>query len=197
MSDIIDEKEEIFGIFSQHPQKLMILPGLKPILSKFIGKFETLKAPSRITCHTPMVKNTSTNKKREISEACEDSLSRDTIETLIQKLCAWLKSHKNFEKNFAFLNEKMQEPGLIIENTFSLVISSNTSNSPGGITFTSKVCKKSVKLQFKVTGSLILSNTHNHISARCWLNDNPDMKMHLKEWCMYIKIMQYRVFFSC
>ena len=37
-SDIIDEKEEMFSIFSQHPQKLMILPGLKPILSKFIEK---------------------------------------------------------------------------------------------------------------------------------------------------------------
>ena len=98
----------------------------------------------------------------------------------IQKLCAWIKSHKNFEKNFAFLKEKMQ-PGLIIENTFSLVTSSNTSNSPGGITFTCKVCKKSVKLQVKVTGCLMLSNTHNHISARCWLNDNFDnKKKHLK-----------------
>lgn len=65
MSDIIDEKEEIFGIFSQHPQKLMILPGLKPIFSKFIEKVETLKALSRITCHTPMVKNKNTNNQKK------------------------------------------------------------------------------------------------------------------------------------
>ena len=149
----------------------MILPGLKSISSKFIEKVETLKAPSKITYHTPMGKNKSTNKKRKRSEACED-----TIETLIQKLCASIKSHKNFEKNFAFLKEKMQEPGLIIGNTFSLVTSSNTSNSPGGITFTCKVCKQSVKLQVKVTGCLMLLSTHNHISARCWLNDNFDKK---------------------
>ena len=149
MSDIIDEKEEIFGIFSQHPQKLMILPGLKPILSKFIEKVETLKSPSRITCHTPMGKNKSTNKKRKISEACQDSLSRDKIEILIHKLCVWIKSHKNFEKNFAFLKEKMQEPRLIIENTFSLVTSTNTSNSPGGITFTCKVCKNQSRCKLR------------------------------------------------
>ena len=92
MSDIIDEKEEIFGIFSQHPQKLMIFPGLNPILSKFIGKVETLKSPPRITCHTPMVKNKSTNKKRKLSEACEDSLSRDTIETYTKTMCLDKKS---------------------------------------------------------------------------------------------------------
>ena len=36
MSDIIDEKEEIFSIFSQHPQKLMILHGFKPWRSKLV-----------------------------------------------------------------------------------------------------------------------------------------------------------------
>ena len=123
-----------------------------------------------------MAKNKSTHKKRKISEACVDSLSRDKIETLIHKLRVWIKSHKDFEKNFAFLKEKMQEPGLIIENTFPLVTSTNTSNSPGGITFTCKVCKKSIKVQVKVTGSIMLSNTHNHLSARCWFEDNFDKK---------------------
>ena len=34
MSDIIDYKKKMFGIFSKHPEKVMLLPGLESVLSK-------------------------------------------------------------------------------------------------------------------------------------------------------------------
>ena len=63
LNDIMDEKEkeEMSGIFSKYPEKLMVLPGLKPVLSTFIKSVEKLKIP---TIETPIAKKNNNKTKR-------------------------------------------------------------------------------------------------------------------------------------
>ena len=54
MSEIMDEKEKRanFGIFANHPDKLRIILGLKPVISRFIESVEKLTATeSTAKCH--------------------------------------------------------------------------------------------------------------------------------------------------
>ena len=54
MSEIMveNEKRENFGIFANHPDKLRIIPGLKAVISRFVGSVEKLTATeSTAKCH--------------------------------------------------------------------------------------------------------------------------------------------------
>ena len=166
MSDIMDEKEkeEIFGIFSKYPGKVMVLPGLKSVVSKFVDSVAKLKASST-TMITASAKEKNNKTKRINEKRSHPSLAppMEAIESLVKKLCAWIKSHKNFQTNFPILKGRMNAPNLLLESTFSLA----PSTSPIGVIFACKVCKNTIVLQVKATGSIMLSNTHRHISMRC------------------------------
>ena len=167
------EKEEMFGIFSKYPEKLMVLPGLKPVLSTFIRSVEKLKIP---TIETPIAKKNN-NKTKRSNEKHSSPSSMEVIEPLVRKLCSWLKKQKHFKTNFVILKERMKSPDLMLGDTFSLV----PSTSPIGVVFTCNVCRKTVTLQIKTTGSIMVSNTHKHYLRR-WLKDifngNPPSKSH-------------------
>ena len=70
MSEIMDENEkrENFGIFANHPDKLRIIPGLKPVISRFIESVEKLTATeSTAKCHqkASASKEKSTKRKKQ------------------------------------------------------------------------------------------------------------------------------------
>ena len=48
MKDIIENREEMFGIFSKMPEKVMVLPGLKTVFNKFINSVIQFKNLSLI-----------------------------------------------------------------------------------------------------------------------------------------------------
>ena len=105
LNDIMDEKEkqEMFGIFSKYPEKLMVLPGLKPVLSTFIKSVEKLKIP---TIETPIAKKNN-NKTKRSNEKHSSPSAVEVIEPLVRKLCSWLKKQKHFKTNFVILKERI------------------------------------------------------------------------------------------
>ena len=84
------------------------------------------------------------------------------------KEVGYLKTHKNFKKNFEILKGFPKDNDFSVNGTFSLV----PIISPEGVRFACQVCKTDLVLQMTPLGSIMLSNVHRHISRRCWLQDN-------------------------
>ena len=171
MSELMDENEKKanFGIFSKQPEKLKVIPGLKPVVLRFIESVEKItKAESTVKFHQNATSKKKSTKRKKESENLPSSPSSEIIDKQLQKICNWIKSHKNFTKNFKILKGAPNNHHLSVNGTFTLV----PIISPEGMRFTCQVCKTEVVLQMTPHGSIVLSNVHRHISQRCWLHDN-------------------------
>jgi len=94
MTDIIDDKQEMFGIFAPKPEKVRVLPGLEVTFKKFITSVESHRTTGAIT---PVAASNSKKRKR--------SGVVTTSEDIMSQMMEWC-SKRGFEGEDKFKIEK-------------------------------------------------------------------------------------------
>ena len=105
--DVIDDKSKILGIFEKNPSKLKLLPGVEPILQKFISSVEMAKYPKKR--HVPSLpsqkKVQSSHKTKNVSIENSippvetlDSEDKNTNENIVDRITKWIKDQNGYEE---------------------------------------------------------------------------------------------------
>jgi len=94
MTDIIDDKQEMFGIFAPKPEKVRVLPGLEVTFKKFISSVEAHRSTGSVA---PIAASNSKKRKR--------SSVVTTSEDIMTQMMEWC-SKRGFEGEDKFKIEK-------------------------------------------------------------------------------------------
>ena len=155
--ELVEDKKPMFGIFATNPSLLTVLPGLKPILKRFIGKVEDL-VPKKQSSTTRSSEKMS-SKKVHSSSSSSSSVSKATIPTAEDLGGRYIKWAKKQVEN---LNKDIDPEEL----RKSFKIQSTTNNSFVFICLQAK-CHEKLMLHFvDRTSSVNMSNIHRHITPK-------------------------------
>ena len=96
IADAIENKDEVYGIFSRNPERLRILPGIAQSFKRFLDEVDKLKPPDTSTNSRPKLKRKSPSKN--VSIECVEN----QVLNLYKELCV-KKSFRIVTKNDNFL----------------------------------------------------------------------------------------------
>ena len=172
-SNLIKDKEAMFGVFELDPSLLAIHPGLKPTFKRFIAKVENL-VPKRKTA-TPSCTQKPPLKKARNRNMSEDASSQNdskdskkvvTVEDLINRFLKWLS--KEMEKSGNKVSKEDQKKSFQIKaangNDFKFMC-------------LQKNCFEEIVLKScKSNNTINMSSAHRHVTNSCWLSGKGDKK---------------------
>ncbi|CAB4013594.1 Hypothetical predicted protein, partial [Paramuricea clavata] len=155
MADIVEEKDAMFGIFSKCPEKVMLLPGLEPVLTKFLDAVEKLKSEK-------------SSKKIPKDSAKKITMTKPTSSCPPLSVSEIHKRMLNWIHNQPEAKEKLAQVGLKPVDSFKITELKDSRDCH----YVCKVCQVKIALPTTNKGAVSISNAQRHVTKRCWLNPN-------------------------
>ena len=161
--ELVEDKKSTFGVFAAKPSLLTILPGLEPILKRFIAKVEDIipkKQSSNARSTEKMSKKVDQQPPSSSSSSSASDVTMPTVEVLVERLIKWLNKQI----------DKLQKDIGPEEVRHSFRIQS-TANNSYVFTCLQTGCHRKFMLYFvKSSVSVKMSNVQRHITDSCWLS---------------------------
>lgn len=169
--ELVDDKKSMFGIFTKNPSLLTILPGLEPVLKRFIGKVEDIIPKKSIG--TRSSEKMSVRKREQPNSSSSSNTSNalnteiPTVEDLEERFMKWAKKQVQ-TKNKDIDDEELRK-------SFKIKATSNKSfeftclQVNCYLPFVLKYLDKSEDTNR--TSKINMGNIHRHITSTCWLSE--------------------------